>query len=632
MKIFIPFSFLLWVFAFRGFFSGELAFTSDAISYYNHIQFFIRNLAEGVFPLWDPLWNTGVPNDFFLRRFGAFNPSFLLILIPYKLGFSYLSSYLFFLAGYYFIGMLGFYALAKRIFNNTFAAFTAYLLLMFSSLGTRLFDSYLLLMVVPMIWFFYCLVRFNQTGKKHFFIGITFTLMVLSSTYIPFYFFLILGTFLMSFGIVYFKNIPDIARKYILFLKKHKVLSLLCAGAVMLALLPGILFMRESAKGEMAFPQRHSASIESNQVAVGLETITSWGMLEDIAYSVEFLKDITKFKFAVLYVPPAFCVILLGGLFIGMTKRLIFFFLWGISLFIMFSPYAPVYNFLHKHIFFFRYFRNLHFFLWIILLPIFILFVAEQFNVLLKKIPKFQPERVWVLTIVLVLITAHPLITYYYLNKNSDKQISYVYDQLYKTIDFMNIAQSRSSATPNMGWACREKESKCRKTFALRYKTAPSLGVYYATKWARMLSQQVSNEDTARYLKYKFYFYDKLGALDNMSDFKVNEFQSLKGSSQEFQILDYDVNSIKLKTNFNEEKFLVYNDSFHSRWQAFLNGQKTEIIRAQVAFKGVLLPAGENIVYFRYGAIWLYVWNYFLMAVFYGIFSSFIFLWVKDFL
>ena len=33
----------------------------------------------------------------------------------------------------------------------------------------------------------------------------------------------------------------------------------------------------------------------------------------------------------------------------------------------------------------------------------------------------------------------------------------------------INIAQSRSSATPNIGWTCREKASKCCKTFALCY-------------------------------------------------------------------------------------------------------------------------------------------------------------------
>jgi len=134
----------------------------DAASYYNHIKFYINNIDAGVYPLWDPYWNSGIFNEFFLRRFGAFNPFFFLILIFYKTGLSYTSSYLIFLALYYFIGLIGFYKLANHIFRHTPAAFTAYLLLMFSSLGTRLFDSYIIFTFVPMVWFFFFLTAFSE--------------------------------------------------------------------------------------------------------------------------------------------------------------------------------------------------------------------------------------------------------------------------------------------------------------------------------------------------------------------------------------------------------------------------------------------------------------------------------------
>ena len=70
-------SFLAWAWMFRGFLSGELALTEDAVSYYDHIQFLIQNVKHGVFPLWDPFYNYGSPNDFFLRRIGLYNPFLL---------------------------------------------------------------------------------------------------------------------------------------------------------------------------------------------------------------------------------------------------------------------------------------------------------------------------------------------------------------------------------------------------------------------------------------------------------------------------------------------------------------------------------------------------------------------------
>ncbi|VAX37654.1 hypothetical protein MNBD_UNCLBAC01-1653 [hydrothermal vent metagenome] len=596
MIFFLPLTFLLWLFAFRGFLTGELGFTSDAVSYYNHIKFYIDSLAQGVFPLWDPLWSNGVPNDFFLRRFGAYNPLFLIILIFNKIGIPYLFSYLSFLAIYYFIGMVGFYKLAQRLFQNNIAAFTAYLLLMFSSVGTRLFDSYLLLIIVPGIWFFYCLVGFAQTQKKHYFLGVTFAFMVLATTYIPFYFLIIFGMFLFWFSIFYSKNLITFFKNFTVFFKNNKILVVICVLAAILSFLPGLLFMQESSSGSIALPQRNFTSSESHQLSVGLETITSWGILEDITYSIPFLKDITTFKFAVLYVPPFALVILLLGLFSGMTKRLVFLFVWGISLFVMFSPHAPVYHFLHKYVFFFKYFRNLHFFLWFALVPIFVLFVAEQ----MRGLCRGKPIRL-VLFLLTILIAAHPLYTYHYLNKNSAKAPkAYQYDKPYLKFSFIN--------------------------------SRPSLALYYATPWYQKLVQDTDPEILSKYLQYKFIVYDQAWTRSKEADFKIDgiEGKILFENTAEFQVTHYDGNSIKIKTNFSEEKFLVYNDNFHPKWQAFINGKKMEILRTHIAFKGLHIPAGKNEVYLRYGSVGEYMWNYFLLLVFYGMFLSYIFLWVRD--
>jgi len=196
-------SFFLWIFAFRGFLLNKLALVGDAQAYFEHFFFYLHNIGRGVFPLWEPSRSAGVPIEFFLRRIGEFNPFFLLILLLNKAGLSFMSSYLIFLAFYYFLGMTGFYFLAKRIFRQTPMAFAAYLLLMFSSLGTRLFDSFIVGIFVPGVWFFYFLTAFTENPRKHFMLGITFTLMIIVTTYVPFYF----VTVFFDFSYVFWRDL-----------------------------------------------------------------------------------------------------------------------------------------------------------------------------------------------------------------------------------------------------------------------------------------------------------------------------------------------------------------------------------------------------------------------------------------
>ena len=275
-------AFILWMFCFRGFLLNRLALTFDAISYYDHIKYFVDNISRGIYPLWDPAWNCGVANEFFLRRFGAYNPFFLLISLFTNLGFSYPQAYLLFLAAYYFIGMSGFYLLAKRVFADRAMAFTAALLLMFSALGTRLFDSYILLAFIPVVWFFYFLLAFGQRPQRWSFLGVTFALMIILTTYLPFYFLTIFGMFIVCYLFVYWKYLRGIISSTLGFLRKNKFFVFLCLLALGVSLLPGALFYRAAGKGDVVFPSRHydyqqTSFLSDNQMEVDIVNITSWG-------------------------------------------------------------------------------------------------------------------------------------------------------------------------------------------------------------------------------------------------------------------------------------------------------------------------------------------------------------------
>jgi len=239
---------------------------------------------------------------------------FLLIGLFKILGISYRQSYLIFLALYYFIGMIGFYLVAFRIFNDRLTAFTAYLLLMFSSLATRLFDSYIVYEFVPMVWFFYFFIAFLQDFKKHFFVGSIFTILIILTTYIPFYFIIIFFIVSICFFGFYFYCLQHIFSSLYKFIKNNKLLIFTSIIVLLLFLLPGLLMVKSCTGSEILLQSRHAASDSSNQMEVGYKTITNWGVLEDIFYSTSF-PDFRRFKFAILYVPLFSYILFALGIF-----------------------------------------------------------------------------------------------------------------------------------------------------------------------------------------------------------------------------------------------------------------------------------------------------------------------------
>src|SRR3989338_1770087 len=161
-------SFVIWMAGMRESLLLSLPLNDDALPYYEHIKFYVENLMRGVFPLWDPviMFCNGVPNDFFLRRIGPYNPFLLVIALFKSLGVPFQYAYTLYLAFYYWLGAIGFYLIAQMVLKDRAAAFVAYALLLFSSLRIRLFDTYIVFLFVPIIWFFYFLLKFSK-GKSY---------------------------------------------------------------------------------------------------------------------------------------------------------------------------------------------------------------------------------------------------------------------------------------------------------------------------------------------------------------------------------------------------------------------------------------------------------------------------------
>ena len=59
-------------------------------------------------------------------------------------------------------------------------------------------------------------------------------------------------------------------------------------------------------------------------------------------------------------------------------------------------------------------------------------------------------------------------------------------------------------------------------------------------------------------------------------------------------------NQVRIEAVLSQPGYLVLADTYYPGWQAFVDGQRAEILRANYAFRALALDAGEHEVYFRY--------------------------------
>lgn len=684
----IAVSFLIWLYCFRGFMTGELAFDSDAIAYYQHIKFFIDNLVLGNYPFWDPSINSGVPNEFFLRRMGSFNPFFMIIVGLRKMGLPHLMAYNWYLSVYYLAGAIGFYKLSTLIFQKKYTAYLSFLLLYFSSLGTRQFDSYIILVFVPLVWFFYFLVSFGQRQQKHSLLGLVFCLMNLATTYIPLYFLVILVSFILFVIPIYPKETLQFIKKSFSFLKHNKLLSCLCAAALLVSLIPGIMIFRSAGNSEFVMPRRGVTAGSEHALEVGKQTITEWAVLEELVYTSAFV-DLKRFKFAIIYVPGIIYLILMLGAVTRINRKLLFLFSWGMFLLLLSIPgMTPLYGFLHDHIFFFKYFRNLHWFFWLAMLPIFVLFAAGLFDQLISLSPESKIRKMWLISFIVLIHILFAIGICLAGNTITSTYVIIVLSLIFHILHFSSILSGRFHVVcliltllvavqsievygylnqnairkkgPYKGDIVYDPYKYSRNDKVESAGGGQTASLYYSLKIFNDLYSNVNGQELFEYKNNNFIIYDSAEYMDlsspdyqkieSMFKNKLNhayihsdmnlaglghkdrdKYQVLTGDSDQFEILNAGVDSIKIKTYFPAKKLLVLNNVYHRHWRAVLNGLPFEIIPTNLAFQGVLLPAGENVLELHFGSAFYRWTNYFIGVLFYGMFVFLLFLWRKEY-
>jgi uncharacterized membrane protein YfhO len=69
------------------------------------------------------------------------------------------------------------------------------------------------------------------------------------------------------------------------------------------------------------------------------------------------------------------------------------------------------------------------------------------------------------------------------------------------------------------------------------------------------------------------------------------------------EIKDYSPNKVILSINTPSRGILVLSDTFYPGWKAFVDWEETEIMKANVVMRAVVMPEGEHLVKFVYDPI-----------------------------
>jgi hypothetical protein len=645
----------------RDFVFGPIPVNMDTNTIYGVTKFYFNNLLNGVVPLWEPFISLGRP-FYAIAICNLFNPVTLLVPLLKILGVNYAQAFVAYMVVYFFIGCAGFYFLAKEILQDRCMAYVAYVALMFSSLGASMFTQFTFLeMVVPGIWFFFFLVRFARRKDRGSFVGLSFSIMILISSYLPFYFMTVFLFFLLGVVFLYFKATRAFCRDFFQFILKNWRLSLFCLIGIVMAAAPLLAYKVLDSGGDVVAPGRHcqySSAEECYERTMGrqggmsYDEITRSGTLGerlDMQYLFGHLDKITYGSDSFLLLPFWIYVILGLSLLLPLRRLtvLLSVMAMGVGLTALGSA-SGLFGFLYRHIFFFAYFRNL-FFLGAFLMPVLILLASYQLQLLLNTDPQSSSAKK---VVILGVVAFHGCCFWFLRHFEGVPLISYVTLGLSTTafcLYYFGLARAPLKVwTAIFAVILVLQPALVLKAYALNAgefaTNLPSMHVKPAFSWMRPLKAAVNNSRLYQFVHYEDFWYDmsmtdapptvgypqsaarwtfdlsehtQAAALADYAQYKIVLYDDthpqgrpISGPGPELDVDHFDTNTLRLRTNFSKPTLLVYNDSYTTSWKAALDGMPVELLRSNQAFKGIKVPAGEHVAEFSYhppGGSWVYL-------------------------
>jgi hypothetical protein len=90
------------------------------------------------------------------------------------------------------------------------------------------------------------------------------------------------------------------------------------------------------------------------------------------------------------------------------------------------------------------------------------------------------------------------------------------------------------------------------------------------------------------------------GIEKTLSEANFTSPDSTNQSTFTYNLKNYTYNSFELLTKTNKPGVLYWADGYNKHWQAYINGEKTPILRSNINFKSIILPSGKNNIKFTY--------------------------------
>lgn len=725
-KFILPFS--GWLFLARDFFLNKVFLIEDSFAIYAVVKYYLDHLVSGVFPSWNPylLWGMG-----HIHQVGEFNPVWSLIPLLGHFGVGTYQAFLGTICLYWFLGLLGFYHLAKSLLQDPCLAYGAFVLLMFSSLGMTLFVQLTYLLIfVPSVWFFFFLSGWLKTWSRTSFLGLVFSLMIIMTTYIPFYFLTVFILISAVAGAMYPRQVLAGRPRLMTFFRNNKRLVLIGGAGLLMACwgpVTTFLFFRDGLTAQvratsLTFGDVKDSGVPIVEFARDFSIFNVFLMVSSprIFLPIRTCAASLGFDFfnqRIFYVPMITHILFFVSLWTKIQKKLLGAFLITFVLFLICIPdTVPVYRFLFNSIPGFNLFRNVFLFspfllaayiLWTLAQGRcfftseaevsrvnkgtwgWIFFVHVCFGMFLFRLPSAGNAAVLTAagSLMFMILFGRGVFKKYPalacglwlgLSLLQPAEVFSQYTDSARRVEAPVAEQSRADTTITPHFAFQRPPLN-----KIKYQDLDDHGLYqmfyrhmieqedapgffssiygYPTVWSKTLYQQLG-ERLRPYTRYKFVIYDGVYAhTETETDFnrlgddlsgrhnraaiivddasgtpeqgrvKGEPFaQAIESGSEHFRVTDFNSDRIRLKTAFDKNKFLVYNDSFHPWWRAYVNGVRVRLFRSNYAFKGIWLPAGDNDVRFEFhpplgqGSLFL------ALIVFWGFFISLVSMACRD--
>lgn len=505
-----------------------------------------------------------------------------------------------------------------------------------------------------------------------------FLMLILNSSY-PFYFICLFCAFLLVYLVLFASSSLRQVKNFGQFLGQHRLLVVSSVLVISIAITPLYLFKILNTTGEINSSVRHTINTKNaNPLNAGMDfnQIAYSDSLADVYGGWDQFAHFSFFTDHVAYLPLFAYILLMVSLPVILDRKKTTVFLVAFLIYLTgLGGATPLYRFLYDHVFFFRYFRNLFFFI-AYLMPLTVLFVCLQLQAFEKQfshIPgkirilsflgivhicfyallrsygcifmvsyvtvllSFLLFVLWVcggfqgrgylkLALLFFLIVLEPIYFFNYYRNYFPLYLSPRFDySIPATHDFIRFEYLRPDHD-NMEKLYGPSLYSMYPILASFKDSSGSLNFTsdVIQKYALDFYRFYPAEGQKDIIRHKIILYDRMPPItigNASAEFPARD-------SKEIKILRFDANSLVLRTDFASNKFLVYNDTYSKFWKAFINGKETKVDLVQYAFKGVSVAAGKNQVEFRYcpmGGQWIYV-------ILMGTFAfSFIFLLLLNF-